>query len=236
MSKDATLLLIVILTVSSLIMAKPANAQSIPTPSVPEFTVKYTNHPYYVPSINYTNPYTGEAMTYGGFYVDSKSIEVTIKNQKFDYPSYHLFYNVRLKFHFTEKWDERFPIVQYLNSSGNGTAQYIAEFAPRQSNAEFTVISYYLSSGQFANAQLDFQVEALVGYDSALGGVEGHTQSAIAYYATSNWSNTQTITIGGIPPSITLLSPENKTYNIMDIPLSFAVDNPTSWIGYSLDN
>jgi hypothetical protein len=37
------------------------------------------------------------------------------------------------------------------------------------------------------------------------------------------------------PPVISNLSPENKTYDTTDIPLSFTVDKPTSWIGYSLD-
>jgi hypothetical protein len=37
------------------------------------------------------------------------------------------------------------------------------------------------------------------------------------------------------PPDIIILSPQNKTYNEANIPLSFAVDTATSWIGYSLD-
>jgi hypothetical protein len=37
------------------------------------------------------------------------------------------------------------------------------------------------------------------------------------------------------PPFISVLSPENKTYNIRDIPLNFTVDKSTSWMGYSLD-
>ncbi len=38
------------------------------------------------------------------------------------------------------------------------------------------------------------------------------------------------------PPSITVLSPQNKTYTANNIPLSFSVNESTSWIGYSLDN
>jgi hypothetical protein len=37
------------------------------------------------------------------------------------------------------------------------------------------------------------------------------------------------------PPDILILSPQNKTYHEADIPLSFAVDTATSWIGYRLD-
>ena len=38
------------------------------------------------------------------------------------------------------------------------------------------------------------------------------------------------------PPNITILSPQNKTYNATDIPLTFNIDETAPWIGYSLDN
>ena len=38
-----------------------------------------------------------------------------------------------------------------------------------------------------------------------------------------------------LPPVITVLSPENKTYPVEDVPLTFTVSESTSWIGYSLD-
>ncbi len=41
----------------------PANAQSIPKPSVPEFTLRYVVQPYYIPATTPTytiDPYTGE--------------------------------------------------------------------------------------------------------------------------------------------------------------------------------
>jgi parallel beta-helix repeat protein len=38
------------------------------------------------------------------------------------------------------------------------------------------------------------------------------------------------------PPTIYILSPENKTYSVSDVPLTFTVSESTSWIGYSLDN
>ena len=37
------------------------------------------------------------------------------------------------------------------------------------------------------------------------------------------------------PPKISILSPENKTYTTKSISLIFALNEPTSWIGYSLD-
>jgi hypothetical protein len=38
------------------------------------------------------------------------------------------------------------------------------------------------------------------------------------------------------PPVIGVLSPENAAYNVTSPPLNFTVDEPVSWIAYSLDN
>jgi parallel beta-helix repeat protein len=37
------------------------------------------------------------------------------------------------------------------------------------------------------------------------------------------------------PPTISILSPENKTYPVSDVPLTFTVSESTSWMGYNLD-
>jgi len=37
------------------------------------------------------------------------------------------------------------------------------------------------------------------------------------------------------PPAISIVSPENKMYTVTDVPLTFTVSEPTSWMGYSLD-
>jgi len=37
------------------------------------------------------------------------------------------------------------------------------------------------------------------------------------------------------PPTISILSPENKTYAVNEVPLILAINEATSWIGYSLD-
>jgi parallel beta-helix repeat protein len=38
------------------------------------------------------------------------------------------------------------------------------------------------------------------------------------------------------PHAISILSPQNTTYNVTPVKLTFTVDESTSWIGYSLDN
>ena len=37
------------------------------------------------------------------------------------------------------------------------------------------------------------------------------------------------------PPTISIVSPENKTYTVNNVSLTFTLSEPTSWIGYSLD-
>jgi outer membrane protein assembly factor BamB len=37
------------------------------------------------------------------------------------------------------------------------------------------------------------------------------------------------------PPTISIVSPENKTYPVADVPLTFTASESTSWVGYSLD-
>ena len=42
-------------------------------------------------------------------------------------------------------------------------------------------------------------------------------------------------TIDTTPPSISIVAPENKTYDTADVPLTLTIDDPTSWMAYSLD-
>jgi parallel beta-helix repeat protein len=62
---------------------------------------------------------------------------------------------------------------------------------------------------------------------------------SITVYASDSFGNTgaagTVFTIDMSPPSISILSPENKTYDTTDIPLTFALNEPASWMAYSLD-
>jgi len=63
---------------------------------------------------------------------------------------------------------------------------------------------------------------SVVVYASDIAGNIG--SSDIAYF-----------TVDASPPSISILSPENKTYDTTDIPLTFTVDESVAWMAYSLD-
>jgi hypothetical protein len=42
-------------------------------------------------------------------------------------------------------------------------------------------------------------------------------------------------TADNVAPSITIISPKNETYATTSVPLIFTLNEPTSWVGYSLD-
>jgi hypothetical protein len=183
---------------------------STPKPSVPDFTVKLVNNWYDVPTTYSTDPYTGETVTHLGYRVDNITVELSIKNQPFDYSAngltYHLYYNIRTKPHFVEDWTELYPLADGPNSPYDwdneswSYSTYVS--APPESNSDFTILS--LPAGYPSTAQVDFQVEAIVGHASQVWVIQhplapeygGYYEPAIAYDTTSGWSNTQTLTIG----------------------------------------
>jgi hypothetical protein len=192
----AFIILIIAISSLSLLMIKPANAQTILKPSVPEFTVKYVDRSYYVPPVYGIDQYSGKnVQTGGGFTVTNKTLEITIVSQSFT-PyvfndgtphSVYLRWDTAFKGHFGEDW-------RISNQSPNW-------------NESSKVISFGLGTDIPAGSgdQIDFKVRARIGYDTFIrppsisdlyneGGLEFHGE-------TSDWSNTQTITIPGTSTS-----------------------------------
>lgn len=213
MSKNATLVLLVLLALSSLVMVDSISAQSIPKPYVPEFAVDVVDSSYDVPTTYSIDPFTGENVTHEGYHVKSTSIQIEIMNQPFDSfwiqenPlaanwTVNFYYNIRMKGHFSEDW-----IELYNPSDG---------YVHQDSDSEYTVRTYtwggdadtILGTKMIripAGGQVDFQVEAMIGYVH---------RDASTFWAPwvfegekSGWSNTQTITI-----------PENQTPSLEGTP------------------
>lgn len=176
-------------TVLGVMAIQSANAQSLPTPSVPEFIIRLVNASYIIIT---NNSYNGQAETQQ---ISNNSVEVAINNQPFSYGnnSYQVYFNLRVKPHFENAswWQELYPLTNYTNSppDANGAhsfAWFISDGSPNQTSSEQTVVTfslakvavgYNLGSGfgtQFhaflssipENGQIDFQVEALVGHNS----------------------------------------------------------------------
>jgi hypothetical protein len=185
--------------------AKPIDAQTIPKPSVPEFTVQFVDRSYDVPTSTSFDPYTGKEITNQGYHVENKTIEIKIKNQPFE-PFYNangqainLYYNIRIKGYFEQNWTEVYrPAYGF----------------PRQStDSNYTVFSYtWVEQGETQvgsrmitlrnGAQADFQVEAMIGYIADSGPFSDRSPREYFVGETSGWSNTQSITIGEVSASI----------------------------------
>ncbi|MGD6807352.1 MAG: hypothetical protein ACQCN4_10395 [Candidatus Bathyarchaeia archaeon] len=181
------MMLVAILTLSSLMLSKPATSQ-ITKPSVPEFTIQLTEH-----NSNTTyspDPYTGKNITHVG--TEWTTLDVKIKNQPFtpyseNGETIQLYYNIRIKGHYVENWVEL-----YQASDG---------FAIQDDNSDYTVLSYAASSkgayidGLNVYGQVDFQVKAMIGYiqwSKTYSGFENYTFIG----ENSGWSNTQTFNFG----------------------------------------
>jgi hypothetical protein len=208
------LILIIAISTLSLMVIKPANAQTIPTPSVPEFTVKFVDASYNVAPSSSINPYTGQNVTVEGYHVENRTIELIIKNQPLT--SYRqngegvsFYYNVREKGHYEENWTAIYTVDNYFA-------------AP--SNTIYTTLTYsldpnappWLDNNLPSGGQLDFQVEALIGYI-------GRTIGFASWYFTgqeSGWSNTQTVTIpaSSVSPNPTSIITPTSTPNVPEFP------------------
>ena len=168
---------------------KPTSPPISPTtPSVPEFTAAYVDHSYDVPPTYGIDPYTGKTIvTAGGYHVDNKTIDVTIKNQPFTpyldgNNTVNLFYNIRSKGHF-EDWD----------TANSGTFdQNEIQVSP----GSYTTVSFFMQYSNISpGGQIDFQVQAVLSYVSKTYNGDCLTGSQTITVAQSAWSNTQTVTI-----------------------------------------
>jgi hypothetical protein len=155
-------------------------------------------------------------------------LDVSIKNQPF-VPYYDassgwnisFYYNIRMKGHFSEEW-----IELYRASDGY----------PSPSDSEYTVISLgtlgenglsLLTNAKMidvpADAKVDFQVEAMIGYVSRV--YNSNATSQLDMYPwqltgeTSGWSETRTITIPTTSPSPTNSPSPTPTSSPSPIPV-----------------
>jgi hypothetical protein len=216
MSKRANVLLVVLLMVSSLIVVKAASASdSIPKPSVPEFTVELVDNSYDVPLTTTTDPYTGKTVTQGGYHVKGEpEIEIRIKNQPYDTSTNKtigLFYQVRTKGHFSPNWD----IVEYWIKGGYNPR---SPYREQDYGSQYTVLRFGDTGHDIpSEGQMDFQVQALLGY-VVIHGDPNHSIDLYNLFAsfsftgeTSDWSTTQTMTFSSSGWSSTSSSSPTET-------------------------
>ncbi len=206
-NKNLFMLLIVSLAISSIVTIKSVFAQS--QQFVPEFTLKYVDKSYDVAptTTSSTDPYTGNVttITIPGRHVSYETIEVTVNNNLG--ASY---YGLRYKGHYSDTWTY-FP-YNGPNDHNIGDGYFPPPF--QASNSSYTVGSLYLGwlpQPIPEGAPIDVQVQALFGnfdvtpYVHVID-VGGPTYDALFKGTTSDWSNTETITItsASVSPSPTI--------------------------------
>ncbi len=207
LGKYLSLCLAVILALCSMIMVESASGQTIPKPSVPEFTVSLTDRSYNsLPTVySTTDPYTNKTttLTEPGSFVANFTLDVKIKNQQ--YPSIiddnnsNLYYNVRTKGYYGEDWSERYSYTYESYES--------PDKLPVQSNSsEYTVLS--IPTHYRVGDLVDVQVEAILGYRYTYYLADHIFPVPVTAfnYEKSGWSSTQTLTmpdLGYNSPSLT---------------------------------
>ncbi len=237
-SKGLCLLFVVMLVSVSLLAIQRVCAQSNPDSPVPDFTLKLIDHSYDVPERMATtiDPYTGKPynFTLPGYHQENKTIEITIKN-----PSGADYYNFRWKEHSENEWNyEPFnpanpyslDYMKYVPYNAS-MSTIIKEIPYNASTSTFTSFTLYFIKVNAipTGREMDVQVQALYGnfkagpseYQPALGGV---WYDLYFNGTTSDWSNTQTLTIPAAnnSPSPSPTVPELSLLSLLPLSLILA--------------
>ncbi len=203
-SKTLALFFTFIISISCLTLqtVKPANAQSTPTLSVPQFTAKFIDASYNKVS---TDPYTGKQVTQ---FILNRTIEITIQNQPLaahNSSGTSFYYNIRMKGDFESEWTNvSSPSKGLLVPSSSQTTVYSyteGEF----SNAPpaYEIGNFFFQPNPNDTAKIDIQVEALIGSIQPAVNSQGIQSRWVDDFVgqESGWSNTQTLTIPPISNS-----------------------------------
>lgn len=206
-SKKWALSFIVLVAVLSLalLVTKPVNAQTIPTPSVPDFSLEYVNTSYFSSPITTTDPYTGQNHTYSNT-ITERGVVVTIKNQPYTQPLDSngllamnqpcLFYLFQWKGHYSTTWTN--SSLSALYPEQNST--YIVDRLGMDGNSDDRFGGPIQLEGITDGGKLDFQVQAFIGYYEYIPTPTQldpfyQTSTAVFVGQSSGWSDTQTIDI-----------------------------------------
>jgi hypothetical protein len=195
-------------------MAVPAKA-NVPKPSMPQFTVQYVDRSYDIPQTYTTSidPYTGKEIKtpQGGYHIENKNIEVTIKNQPFtpfkdaNGHEISLMYNIRWKGHFEDSWNYYAGkqtsmefLHNYFSASDSQYSTWVATLSFSEYEEKVGKYEAFIAPPS-DGGEIDFQVEALIGYSTETDRSCVMLFGPISHFnftgESSGWSNTQTLTI-----------------------------------------
>ena len=215
-SKSSPLLLILILAISSLIMASAFGQTPTPTPSVPEFTVQPVGPPYTVPTTYSLNQSTGQVMAQIGYTNEYSDVVVTIENQ-----SYTNYYNIQIKDHNqTDNWEDI-----YTTADGGN-------YPTQTTDSDYTNISISVWELSLTGRQIDIQVQAMYGNVVNTAIPNSPNSELNPQYAfegeTSSWSPTQTVTIPANVPLSPTPTSSSSTSTQTPAPTSTSVNSTSN--------
>lgn len=183
MNRSIALALMLIMAASSLLLIESVSAQTIPTPSVPEFTIHLVGTTYTKATTYALNSSTGQVQATLGYTNLYCNILIKIKNQPYDSAYGTLYYDVIYKYHNAEGWQHFYY---------DGPNPHV------QSNtSDYTDFTIGIDNRHLNGSQIDVQVQALLGGYSygrdmssplALGGYRFGGEK-------SDWSSIQTISV-----------------------------------------
>ena len=123
------------------------------------------------------------------------------------------------------------------------TAPTITVISP-ENNANYAIssipLNYTISENvNWTGYSLDGQANATITGNITLVGLLDGSHSVVVYandtVGNMGASSTVYFTVDTVSPAVSIVSPENMTYAVADVPLDFTVSESTSWMGYSLD-
>ncbi|MCW4000113.1 MAG: hypothetical protein NWE93_07725 [Candidatus Bathyarchaeota archaeon] len=216
----------------------PTFAPKPPKPSTSEFTLRYVDHSYDVPSSSSssTDPYTGEVTTstIPGYRVDQRTIEVTVKND----PSIS-YYNLRYKGHYSDQWSY-FPFNPSDRVNGYSIHGTPADTPPYvASDSQYTTLTLYIPSNIPLEGLMDVQVQGLSGsiriqHEGSLGAMMlGYNTTYNLYFegTPSDWSDTKTIRIGSETSTATVDPTPYQSPQAEDDSANFSQPEPQPQLG-----
>jgi hypothetical protein len=206
-----------------------ASAQTLPHPSVPQFSIKVVDYSYDVPTTYTTDPYSGKQISNSGYDVEDIRIEGKIKNQHFSpYTisnpnststnlNIEFIYNIRYKGHFGNEWRQLFGSED-------------VDFLKQNYNSDYTTFNISRNNAiEFREGdQIDVQIKGVIGFET--WGFASAWPYRILNGEDSGWSNTLTVTIRKDPSSSNTYATtiDSSPYPTLTSPQSVSTPTPTS--------
>lgn len=222
--RSLCLVLIILAASSSLLIVRPADAQVIPKPAVPQFSIQYVDYSYDIPAYNSTDSFTGQQIQHSSQHIGDVRVEGKIKDQPFTRYSLPnppngsisgdigFYYNVRYKGHFGNDWTE---IYGYHN----------ADFISQNYSSEYTNFTIYWQEFP-EGAKIDYQVKAMIGFEGRI--YIGPYPQPIIIGEESAWSNTLTLFFTKNETAISFASNIDSTpYPVLPTPSPSLAPSPT---------